>query len=51
MRSIGGNPYEARTLKHAAEQGSMLAEECAKTTILDRGNKGADLKGICILRL
>jgi IS5 family transposase len=50
MRSMPGNPYDGHTLAETIEQVEILTARTPTTVIVDRGYKGAELKGIQILR-
>ena len=50
MRSMPGNPYDGHTLAETIEQVEILTDRTPTTVIVDRGYKGAELKGIQVLR-
>ncbi len=50
MRSMPGNPYDGHTLEAAVEQVQILTDHKPTTVVVDKGYKGAALKGIRILR-
>ncbi len=50
IRSMPGNPYDGHTLAETIEQVEFLTDRTPTTVIADRGYKGAELKGIQVLR-